>query len=116
MLENERKLSDLVSDAKSYVDGRLDEVKLKTVRGLSLSISRILWAIVFIAVLLIILSLLSDALLGFLNGVFGEPFGTLMVCGFWLVVLAVLFFLRNRMFRNSLVKLFINVFYSGEDE
>lgn len=116
MFDNEKNISDIVSEAKAYVDGRLDEIKLKTVRGLSLSISKILWALVFLAVLLIVLSLLSDALLGFLNSLVGTPFGTLIVCGFWLVVLVVLFFLRNRLFRNSLVKLFINVFYAGKDE
>lgn len=108
---------DLSQTAREYVDLRVDEVKLKTAKGLSLSVSRILSYIVILGVatnLLLILSFAAILLLGDVIGGYG--LAALIVSGVLLLLLVVLFLLRNRLFRGGFVRLFIKLFYPPQDE
>ena len=62
------------------------------------------------------LGLLSIALLQWVNGLLGAPWGTLLVAAFFVLVLIVLCMCRKQLFRNMFVKLFIDAFYDDEDE
>lgn len=102
------------NSTKTYVNLRIDEVKLKAVKGLSTAFSRLFSYLLVLAVFIIVLGLLAIALLQWLNGVLGAPFGTLAVAGFFIIVLAVLVALREKLFRNSFVKPFIDTFFGDE--
>lgn len=95
----------LVNEIKEYADIRLDEFKFKATRSLSSILSRALTAFLVTGLLLILLVLLSIAMLQWLNGVFGAPFGTLIVCGVIAVLLLVIFSLRKVLFHGLFVKM-----------
>lgn len=107
---------DLASEAKNYADLRIDELKLKATSGLSLALGQILSMLLVVAVLVMVAGLLAYAALQWLNSALGAPWGTLIVCFVFIVILAVLMAFRKKMFRNMFVKLFIDVFYDPEED
>lgn len=105
-----------MEELKKYVNLRLDEVKLKSAKGLSLALSRLLALLLIFAVLAIVLGLLALALLQFLNGLVGAPWGTLIVCGIFLILLIILLANHKTMFNKLFIKLFLDVFYGDEND
>ena len=115
-MAQDKSLSELAQEAREYADMRLDEAKLKATRGLSTALGQTLAYLLIIAVLAIALGLLALALLQWLNGLLGAPWGTLIVAGVFLIALAILWAARGRLFKDLFVKLFIDVFYDPEEE
>ena len=115
-MAQDKSLSELAQEAREYADLRLDEAKLKATRGLSTALGQTLAYLLIIAVLAIALGLLALALLQWLNGLLGAPWGTLIVAGVFLIALAILWAARGRFFKDLFVKLFIDVFYDPEEE
>ncbi|MBR1488892.1 MAG: hypothetical protein IJ603_08470 [Bacteroidales bacterium] len=115
-MAQDKSLSELAQEAREYADLRLDEAKLKATRGLSTALGQTLAYLLIIAVLAIALGLLALALLQWLNGLLGAPWGTLIVAGVFLIALAILWAARGRLFKDLFVKLFIDVFYDPEEE
>lgn len=103
-------------DVQEYVKLVVDETKLKTTRALSNALSRFLASLVIICTVTLVLGLLSIALLQWINGLLGAPWGTLLVATFFVLVLVVLCMFRERMFRDMFVKLFIDAFYDDDNE
>ena len=58
--------------------------------------------------------MLSIALLQWINGLVGAPWGTLLVAAFFIVVLIILCLCRPQLFRDMFVKLFISAFYDED--
>lgn len=110
-------LSDLSQTAKEYIDLRVDEVKLKTAKGLSVSIGRILSYMVLLFVAANLLLVLSFAAVLFLGDAL-KSYGlaALIVSAALAVILFVLFLLRNKLFRGGFVKLFVKLFFPVQDE
>ena len=115
-MAQDKSLSELAQEAREYADLRLDEAKLKATRGLSTALGQTLAYLLIIAVLAIALGLLALALLQWLNGLLGAPWGTLIVAGVFLIALAILWAARGRLFKDLFVKLVIDVFYDPEEE
>ena len=108
MADYRKPVDDVVNDVRKYVDLRVDQVKLKATKGLSVSVARILSAIVILFVLMIVILILTVAfvlLLGQLTG--NYALGAFAALCFFLVVLLVLFCLRKKMFTGTFVRLFI---------
>lgn len=101
---------------KTYINLRINEIKLKAVKAISTSFSSLFSYLLILAVLIIVLGLLAVALLQWLNGVLGTPFGTLAVAGLFVVVLILLVAFRKKLFRNTFVKPLIDTFFSDEEE
>lgn len=106
----------LTGSGKSYVDGRVTEVKLKAVKALSQSLSFVCGMLFFIAVLAIALGLFALALVQWLNSVIGAPFGTLVVAAVFSAFAIVLFAVRRKIFRNHYVAMFARLFFDDEQE
>ena len=102
-------MSEMVSELKRYVDLRADEVKLKTTRSLSAALGQVCTFLVIIAVVMIILSLLAYALLQWINSLIGAPWGTLTVCGLFVILLIVIIARSRSLFMGSFVKLFTDL-------
>lgn len=113
-MAREKSLNELADEARQYADLRIDELRLKTTRGLSMALGQTLAYLLIIAVLVIVLSLFALALLQWLNGLLGAPWGTLIVAGVFLIALAALWVRRNKLFRDLFVKLFIDIFYGSD--
>ena len=115
-MAKEKTLAELAQEAREYADLRIDEAKLKATRGLSTALGQTLAYLLIIAVLVIVLSLLALALLQWLNGLLGAPWGTLIVSGVFILGLVALLLNRHRLFKDLFVKLFIDIFYDSEEE
>lgn len=101
-----------MGDWKEYVDLKADEIKLQLTRGLSTALGRLSAILLVVGILLIVLGLLAVVLIQWLGQLTGSlPLASSIVCGVFLIVLAVVFFLRKRLFRNTFVRLFIQIFY-----
>ena len=112
----EKTLTDLAQESREYADLRIDELKLKVTKGLSTGLGQTLAYLLIIVVLTVVLGLLTLALIQWLNGLLGTPWGTLIVAGVFLVALLVLWSLRQRLFKDLFVKLFIDVFYDTDPD
>jgi len=110
-------IDDLAKDVKEYVELKTDDVKLKAAKGLTVALSRVLAALVILfALSLVILTLLVAfiLLLGQLTG--NYAIGAFIALGISIVVFAVLFACRKKMFTSSFVKLFVPIFFPEDYE
>lgn len=111
--QNRTAADEMISSVKEYVALKIDELKLKGVEGLSLLCSKIIY--IFLAALIIVIALL---LLGLSLAFFlGEQFGS-DILGFFtvgmlfVIIFAILYLFRNRLFINRLVKFFIQLLFN----
>ena len=105
----------MVSDIRNYLDLRLNELKLKTIDGLSIGVSRVLSMMLVVmlgAIALVAFAFGAVLLLGDLIGSWaGAAF---IVGGIFLIVLSLLLIYWKRLFVNIFVKLFIGIFYEND--
>lgn len=112
-----RPIEDIASDAKEYVDLRLDDLKLRSAKGLSLTVSRLLSLILILGVFtsfVLVLSLGIIFLIGERMGSYAAA--AFIVAGVNLIAVIVLFFLKDKLFQGQFVRLFIRIFFGEEDE
>lgn len=110
----------LAESAVQYIDLKVDEVKVRTAKGLSIALNRLLVAILLLTLCSIVLMSAAFGgvlLLGDLIGSYAA--GAFIVAAFFLLLLIVLFLLRDKLFLNGLVRMFVRLFFEeegGEDE
>ncbi len=107
---------DLASGAMEYVDRKVDELKLRTVKGLSLTLSKVLVATMMISLGTIVLMASAFGgvlLLGDLIGSYAA--GAFIIAGVFLIALIVLFLVRKKLFVGGFIKLFLALFFDGEN-
>jgi len=108
---------ELSDKAKAYIDLRLDEVKLSTAKGLSTAASKLVALLLIVSVatnLILVLAFGLILLLGELVGSYAwAALGVALVLGiaFWLLLRK-----RDTLFRNTFVPVFMNLFFSGNDD
>ena len=112
-----RPAEELTAAAKEYVDLRVDDLKLRTAKGLSVTVARLLGLILILGVVLALLLLLS---FGFVL-LFGEWIGSYAAAAFIVaavlaVLLVILLLRRDRLFRESFVSLFVKLFFSDDEQ
>lgn len=108
-------IEELAQRVKDYADLQIADVKLRTVKGLSTAMSKL----VFIQILVLLLAVVFIALSVGLVLVFGKVFnsyvaGAFVVAGFFALVFVVFVLLRKKMFRNTFVPLFVKLFFGEE--
>lgn len=111
-----RKFSDpaenLAKSAAEYIDLKTDDVKLRTARGLAVVSNKILFAVLMLSVANIILLAVAFGCVLLVGEALGSWWGgAFIVAGFFLVVMLALFLLRNKLFLNGFVRMFINLFF-----
>lgn len=112
-----RPAEDLSREAKEYVDLRLDEVKLRTAKGLSVTASKLVGLFLILGVgisLLLVLSFGLILLLGELVGSYAwSAIGVAVLEGFalWILIRK-----RNDLFKDTFVPLFVKLFFSDDDD
>ena len=110
-----RPAEDFAKSAAEYIDLKVDEVKLRTAKGLSITLNQILLATLFLSLGSIVLmaaafgSVLS---LGDLVGRYAA--GAFFVAGVFLPFMGILFLLRKLLILNRFVLMFITLFFSDE--
>ena len=105
----------LAEDAAAYIDLKVDELKLRTAKGLSVTLNRLIISILFLTLGSIVLMALAFGgvlLLGDLIGSYAA--GAFIVAGFFLLLMVLLYFVRNKLFLNGFVKLFVGLFFEND--
>ncbi|HAZ74678.1 MAG TPA: hypothetical protein DHU72_02260 [Rikenellaceae bacterium] len=108
-------LEELGKSATEYADLKIDDLKLRTAKGLSVTLNRIILAVLFLSIAGIVLTSAAFGgilLIGKLIGSYAG--GAFIVSAFFLLVLIALYLLRDRLFLNSLVKMFIRLFFEDK--
>ena len=103
-------LNVLSSAIREYLSMRTDDFRRNVIAGLSAGFSRVLAILVISLLLVIVLAVFA---FGFIV-ILGEAIGSLsgaafIVGGVYLIVTAVLFFLRKRLFVNMFTNLFTGI-------
>ncbi len=102
-------------DVRNYLDLRLNELKLKTIDGLSIGVSRVLSMMLVIMLGAIVLAAFAFGTVLLLGDLIGSWAGAAFIIGgVFLIILALLLIFWKRLFVNIFVKLFIGIFYENE--
>lgn len=105
----------VVSDIRNYLDLRLNELKLKTIDGLSIGVSRVLSMMLVVMLGAIALAAFAFGAVLLLGDLIGSWAGAaFIVGGIFLIVLSLLLIYWKRLFVNIFVKLFIGIFYEND--
>ena len=112
-----RPAEELSREAKEYVDLRLDEVKLRTAKGLSVTASKLVGLFLILGVGISLLLVLSFGLILLVGEIFGSyawsAIGVAVLEG---IALWILIRKRNDLFRDTFVPLFVKLFFSDDDD
>lgn len=112
MAENQGRMD---PDLRNYLDLRLNELKLKTIDGLSIGVSRVLSMMLVIMLGAIVLAAFAFGTVLLLGDLIGSWAGAAFIIGgVFLIILALLLIFWKRLFVNIFVKLFIGIFYENE--
>lgn len=106
---------DLIDSVKEYAGLKADELKLRGTEGLSTALGKIFSMIAMMTVAstaLICAAFGFVLLIGRLLGDYAA--GAFIVAGVFIIVFALMYAFRNRMFVNTFVRLFIKLFYDNE--
>ena len=112
-----RPAENLSREAKEYIDLRLEDVKLRTAQGLSVTASKLVGLFLILGVgisLSLVLSFGLILLLGELIGSYAWSaigVAVLLAVGLWILIRK-----RNSLFRDTFVPLFVNLFFSDDDD
>ena len=117
MSEFTRPVENLSQCAREYVDLRVEDLKLRTAKGLSVSLNRLLSMIVVLfsaTVTLLVLSFGCILLLG--QAVHSYTLGAFLVAAVLAVATWILFRLRDKLFLDGFIKMFIGLFFEENEE
>ena len=115
MSEFTRPVEELGKEASEYIDLRLDDIKLRTAKGLSLTLSKLLYMLLVLFVVSIVLTALAIGGVMWIGEVIGSyAGGAAIVAAFFLLVLGVLILLRKKLFRDTFVSLFVKLFFDDD--
>lgn len=105
----------LEDDIRKYLDIRLEELKLRTVDGLSAGVSRVLSMMVVLMLGAIVLAAFAFGTVLLLGDLIGSwAAAAFIIGGVFLIVLGVLLLSWRSLFVDIFVKLFIGIFYGNE--
>jgi Zn-dependent protease with chaperone function len=107
----------LTEAASEYVDMKIDDVKLRSVKGLSFALNHLLSTSLLLILGSVFLLALAFGIVLWVGSAIGSyAGGAFIVAGFFLVLCLIVFLLRKKLFVNSFVKLFSHVFFDDKDD
>ncbi len=107
---------DIKDSAKEYLGLKSDALKLGLVENASRVINRLLSIFLLILVLITALVFLASGATQWLGQVLESTIAaSLITGGFFLLLFLVLFLFRKRLFMNTFVRLFVNIFFHEKD-
>ena len=110
-----RPIEELGEEASEYVDLRINELKLTTAKGLSMTLSKLLYMLLVLFVVSIILTSLAIGGVMWIGEMIGSyAGGAAIVAAVFLLLLGVLILLRKRLFRDTFVPLLVKLFFEED--
>lgn len=107
----------LKKSATEYADLRIDEVKLKTAKGLSVTLHKLLLTLLFLSIGGMVLTTAAFGLILLIGQMTGNyAVGAFIVAAVLLLLLIILVLLRKKLFINGLIRMFIGLFFEEKDE
>lgn len=107
----------LVHEVTGYVNAQIDDVKLRSIKGLSQGTSALAGLLLIMIVVGAVITALSFAVVLWIGELLHSyAQAAFIMAGVWLLVLVVLFLLRKHLFKNSFVTMFTDVFYQKENK
>ena len=107
----------LKKSATEYADLRIDEVKLKTAKGLSVTLHKLLLTLLFLSIGGMVLTTAAFGLILLIGQMTGNyALGAFIVAAVLLLLLIILVLLRKKLFINGLIRMFIGLFFEEKDE
>lgn len=106
----------LAEGTAEYVNLKIDDLKLRTARGLAVTLNKLLLSVLLLilgGIVLMALAFGGVLLIGKMLGNYAA--GAFIVAAFFLLVMLVLFLLRKKLFLNGLVRTFIGLFFGDEE-
>ena len=103
------------TDVRKYLDLKVDELKLKTIDGLSVGLGRILSLMTVLMLAAIVLAAFAFGIVLLLGEAIGSwAAASFIIGGVVLLLLLGVVLVWKKLFVNVFVKLFINIFYGNE--
>ena len=114
MEDGRNPLNSLSSVLGEYLGMRTDDFKKNIISGLSVGFSRFLSVLVLVMLLMIVLAVFAIGFIILLGDAIGSWSGAAFIIGgVYLIVLAVLFLLRKKLFLNMFTNLFTGILDTG---
>ena len=108
---------DLSREAKEYIDLQLENVKLRTAKGLSVTASKLVGFILIIGVASSLILALSFGLILLIGELIGSyawssiGVAALLGIGLWILIRK-----RDTLFKDTFVPLFVKLFFSDDED
>ncbi|MDD2242441.1 MAG: hypothetical protein PHW85_04295 [Bacteroidales bacterium] len=107
----------LASSVKEYINMKIDQFTLKGVEDISIVSSKVILILIYVMLGVVILQLIGFALSYFIGELLDSTaMGFLIVGGVFIIAFLAVFLLRKKLFTNSIVKMFINMFFNNNKE
>ena len=108
---------DLSREAKEYIDLQLDNLKLRTAKGLSVTASKLVGYILIIGVASSLILALSFGLILLIGELIGSyAWSSIGVAALLGISLWILIRKRDSLFKDTFVPRFINLFFNDDDK
>ena len=105
----------LVHETTGYINAQIDDVKLRTIKGLSQGTSAVARLLLIMIVVGAAITAFSFAVVLWLGELLHSyALAAFIMLGVLLLALVVLFLLRKHIFKNSFVSMYTDVFYQKE--
>ncbi|MFA7116908.1 MAG: hypothetical protein WC140_06760 [Bacteroidales bacterium] len=115
--QNKLPYEDSLDSIKEYVDLKIDEKKLILTKNLAILFNKIIYFFIIILVIGLAIGFLSSFLSQWINSLLNSnDLGTLIVGGFFILIGIIVFLFRKKLFTNSMVKMFINMFFNNKED
>lgn len=113
-----RPARELLDASREYADSKADEVKLQVVKGLSISLSKLVSLLIIVCVGMALLLVLSFGLILLLGEVMGKRYGlaAISVAVVLAIALLILYIRRDSLLRNTFVPVFMKLFFPLDED
>ncbi|MBO7069797.1 MAG: hypothetical protein J6W09_00710 [Bacteroidales bacterium] len=118
MSEFSRPAKELLDASREYADSKADEVKLQVVKGLSISLSKLVSMLIIVCVGMALLLVLSFGLILLLGDLMGKRYGlaAISVAVVLAVAFLILYIRRDQLLRNTFVPVFMKLFFPVDED
>ena len=106
----------LIDDAKAYIETRYELLRLELLDKLSMILGMLVLVIVALFLVLAAFAYFSVALVGWMAHVMPVSVACCILAGVLLLILLVLYLLRERLFVNPFIRLLSGIIYRSPEE